>query len=351
MRGILHGRLDIARPTRHNAAMPAPSTAARLTRPPYERMAYIHERLQADKHPNCSTLARRFEVSTKTIQRDIEFMRDRWQLPIEYDEVRHGFYYSEPVENLPLVTMSEGELVAMLVAQKAVEQYAGTAFEAPLTNAFAKLTAQLDGPVTVAIGAAHHVFSFKAAGPARSDLELFRRLSQAVLEGREIAFDYRGLRDARPARRHVQPWHLCCVDSQWYLIGHDTDRDAKRTFALPRIAAVELGRKTFAKPADFSIREHLGGSFGIIAGSGEYRVELRFDAWAAQLVRERFWHDSQEIEERPDGGLDLALELDSLAEVERWILSWGEHVEVMAPKELRQRLAEVGRQLAARHRA
>ena len=330
--------------------MPEP-LPVRLTRPPYERMTYIHEQLQLDKHPNCSTLAAHFEVSTKTIQRDLEFMRDRWNLPIEYDEPRHGFYYAEPVENLPLVTMTEGELVALLVAQKAVEQYAGTAFEAPLTNAFAKLTAQLDGPVTVALGAARHVFSFKAAGPARADLELFRQLSQAVLETREIAFDYRGLGDAKPARRRVQPWHLCCVDNQWYLIGNDLDRGAKRTFALPRIAAVELTRRTFPRPAQFSIREHLGGSFGIIAGTGDYRVRLRFDPWAAQLVRERFWHDSQELAERRDGGLDLTLQLADLAEVERWVLSWGEHVEVLGPKDLRQRLAEVGRRLAAKHTA
>ncbi|MFT3830675.1 MAG: WYL domain-containing transcriptional regulator [Opitutaceae bacterium] len=329
---------------------PAP-LPARLTRPPYERMTYIHERLQADKHPNCTTLAAHFEVSTKTIQRDIEFMRDRWQLPIEYDETKFGYYYSEPVENLPLVTMTEGELVALLVAQKAVEQYAGTAFEAPLTNAFTKLTAQLDGPVTVALGAARHVFSFKAAGPARADLELFRRLSQAVLENREIAFDYRGLGDAKPARRRVQPWHLCCVDSQWYLIGYDLNRAAKRTFAFPRISGVDLTRHTFARPAGFSIREHLGGSFGIIAGSGEYRVRLRFDNWAAQLVRERFWHDSQELTERRDGTVELALELDSLAEVERWILSWGEHVEVLAPKPLRERIAAVARLMAEKHGA
>ncbi len=329
--------------------MPPDAIPVRLSRPPYERMTYIHDQLQQDKHPNCSSLAAHFEVSSKTIQRDLEFMRDRWQLPIAYDEPRHGYYYSEPVENLPLVTMTEGELVALLVAQKAVEQYTGTAFEAPLTNAFAKLTAQLDGPVTVALGAARHVFSFKAAGPAKADLELFRQLSQAVLETREIAFAYRSLGAAAPARRRVQPWHLCCVDNQWYLIGHDLDRAAKRTFALPRIAAVELTRRTFPRPAGFSIRDHLGGSFGIIAGHGDYRIRLRFDAWAGQLVRERFWHDTQELTERRDGGVELVLELDSLAEVERWVLSWGEHVEVLAPKELRGRIAAVARQLAERH--
>ena len=328
---------------------PAASPPVRLTRPPYERMPYIHEQLQQDRLPNCSTLANVFEVSTKTIQRDLDFMRDRWQLPLAYDETRHGYYYTEPVENLPLVTMTEGELVALLVAQKAVEQYAGTAFETPLTNAFAKLTSQLDGPVTVALGAARSVFSFKSAGPAKADLELFRRLSQAVLEAREVEFEYRSLHAATPTRRRLQPWHLCCVNNQWYVIGHDLDRAAKRTFALPRIAAVTVTRHTFTRPVGFSIREHLGGSFGIIAGTGDYRIQLRFDAWAAQLVRERFWHDSQEVRETRDGGLHLELRLDSLEEVERWILSWGRHVEVLAPKELRRSIAATAREIATHH--
>lgn len=312
-------------------------------------MTYIHEQLQQDRLPNCSTLAEAFEVSTKTIQRDIDFMRDRWRLPLAYDESRHGFRYTEPVENLPLATMTEGELVAMLVAQKAIEQYAGTAFEAPLTNAFTKLTSQLDGPVTVALGAARSVFSFRSAGPAKADLELFRRLSRALLESREIEFDYRSLDNPRPVRRRLQPWHLCCVNGQWYVIGHDLDRRAKRTFALPRISAVTLGHRKFVRPAGFSIREHLGGSFGIIAGTGDFRIRIRFDPWAAQLVRERFWHDSQELHERRGGGADLGLRLDSLEEVERWILSWGTHAEVLVPKELRRRVASAGAAIAARN--
>lgn len=331
--------------------MPAPVPPPnKSTRPPYERMTYIHEQLQADRNPNCTSLAAFFEVSTKTIQRDLDFMRDRWQLPLAYDETRHGYYYTEPVENLPLVTMSEGELVALLVAQKAVEQYAGTPFETPLTNAFAKLTSQLNGPVTVALGAAKNVFSFKAAGPARSDLELFRRLSEAVLDSREIEFDYQSLHGAKPERRRLQPWHLCCVNNQWYVIGHDLARKARRTFALPRIAAVEVTKQKFRRPADFSIQEHLGGAFGIIAGTGDFRIRVRFDPWAARLVRERFWHDSQILHERRDGGAELELHLASLEEIERWILSWGEHAEVVAPAELRTRVAAAGKRIAEQNR-
>ena len=96
---------------------------SRVTRPPFLRMLRIHELLSAGRFPNCSVLAREFEVSVKTVQRDVDFMRDQLMLPIEYDSRGHGFFYSRPVGQFPLITVSEGEVVALLVAQKAAEQY------------------------------------------------------------------------------------------------------------------------------------------------------------------------------------------------------------------------------------
>ena len=88
----------------------------------------IHQLLQLKEYPNCQALSRDFEVSYKTVQRDIDFMRDQLRLPIDYDTVRHGFRYTREVKNLPSLSLQEGEVVALLVAQKAAEQYRGTPF-------------------------------------------------------------------------------------------------------------------------------------------------------------------------------------------------------------------------------
>lgn len=321
----------------------------KTTRPPLERMNYIHEQLEGNKLPNCSSIAKVFEVTPKTIQRDIEFMRDRLNYPIEWDGERRGYRYTGPVEHMPMATITEGELVAMLVAQKAVEQFRGTPFEKPLANAFAKITSQLDGPVTVALGEARSAITFKPIGMGRGDLELFRRLSEAVLHSREIEFDYDRGEVNSLRHRHLQPWHLCCVDNQWYVIGHDIDRGEKRTFAVTRMSAVEVGGRTFVRPRDFSIKEHLGGAFGIFAGTGDHRIRLRFDGWAVKIVRERFWHESQQFFEGRNGTLEMELRLSSLEEVQRWILSFGERVEVLRPASLRRAIGETAATVAARH--
>lgn len=79
-----------------------------MSRPPLERMMRIHNAIASGDHPNASSLALEFEVSTKTIQRDIDFMRDRMGLPIEYCARSYGFRYTEPVDAFPTLQITEG---------------------------------------------------------------------------------------------------------------------------------------------------------------------------------------------------------------------------------------------------
>ncbi len=79
-------------------------------------MLRIHQALQSNKYPNTVRLSRELEVSGKSIQRDLEFMRDRLNLPIEYDKARYGYYYTQEVSAFPTVQITEGEIVALLVA-------------------------------------------------------------------------------------------------------------------------------------------------------------------------------------------------------------------------------------------
>ena len=94
----------------------------------------IHESVKRSNFPNATTLATKLEVSTKTIHRDIQFMRDRWGLPIEFDAAYNGFRYTHPVESFPMLQINEGELFALLIADKALQNYRGTVFEKRLSR-------------------------------------------------------------------------------------------------------------------------------------------------------------------------------------------------------------------------
>jgi predicted DNA-binding transcriptional regulator YafY len=311
-----------------------------LSRPPLARMLRIHEKLKHQRHPNCQKLAEELEVSSKTIQRDILFMRDQLGLPIEYDPDEYGYFYTQAVNSFPTIQVSEGELVALFVAEKAMAQYRGTPFEAPLHAAFEKLTSGLTEHLTFAWCDLDSAISFRPLGTPITDLKLFRGLSQAVVQSKEVEFEYRKLGGSAHESRRVRPYHLACVDNQWYLIGFDCRRNGMRTFVLSRMRKLRVTAWGFTKPADFSIAQYLGQSFGVFTGQGNHQVRIRFDAFAATLVRERQWHASQKIKELGKGEIELSLKLGSLHELQRWILSWGAHARVLAPKELVQSIRQ-----------
>lgn len=306
----------------------------------------IHAQLKAGEFPNCRKIADALEVSSKTIQRDIDFMRDRLGLPIEYDARRVGFYYTEAVASFPSIEVSEGEIAALFVAQKALAQYQGTPFERPLRSAFRKLTDSLTDRLSFSWHDLENAISFHSAGASVADLALFETVSQAVMQSVELHFEYRKLRGSGYEARRVRPFHIASLENQWYLFGEDLDRRQLRTFALPRMRDARATNIRFRRPADFSIAKVLRGSFGVFEGGRKHRIRLRLDAFAARLVGERRWHESQRFRQAKDGSAMLELELAGLEEIERWVLSWGSHVRVIAPRELIERVRSEARAVA-----
>lgn len=312
---------------------------AQTSRPPIERMLRIHEELQrSGSFTNCTKLARTLEVSRKTITRDIAFMRDRLELPIEFDARINAYRYTHPVSAFPTVQVSEGELLALLVARKALEQYRGTPFHRQLEVSFEKLTAGLKDRISFSPADELRSVSFKNVGLGKADLAVFNLLSGATLRQNEVEFDYRKPGESKTARRRVQPYHLAHRENLWYLVGFDVERDALRTFALPRISQPAVLAAQFVRPPDFSPEKFFANALGVLGGERDYRVVIRFSAAIADRVREREWHESQELRDLPDGRLTLQLRLGALPEIERWVLTWGSDAEVLQPKELRQRL-------------
>jgi predicted DNA-binding transcriptional regulator YafY len=322
---------------------------AQLSRPPLERMLRIHEELRRGTLINCTKLVQALEVSRKTVVRDIAFMRDRLDLPIEYDQGIQAYRYTHPVNSFPTVHVTEGELMALLVAQRALEQYRGTPFHRQLEIAFGKLAGGLRDKISFSPADELRAVSFKNMGLGRTDLAVFNALSGAVLRQEEVTFSYRKPGDTKAATRRVRPYHMANRENLWYLVGFDVEREALRTFAVTRIAAVGPTKETFTRPADFSPEKFFANALGVMGGEGNHRVVIRFDPGAAERVREREWHESQEMVELPGGRLELRLKLGSLTEIEHWILGWGAAAEVIAPKELRERIHRTAAALTAKY--
>ncbi len=344
--------------------MPAAKTSSRRgsTRRPLERILRIHERINRGRYPNCSQIAGELETSRKTIQRDINFMRDELDLPIDYDETRHGYYYTRSVSDFPFLQTTAEDLVALIVARNALRHLGDTPLVASLRSSFQRLQQGMNDRVSIPWSDIDQAFSVRDSGVTKRDVVAFEKISRSILEQVELHFDYTKLDAKQAQRRHLHAYHLSEIDGGWYVIGHDVDREARRTFAVQRMKGLSISRKKFVRPEDFCMEDHFAGSFGAWTVSDEggstdkkkikgavladakmmHRVRIRLSGFAARFVPERRWHPSQQITLLDKAGdtIELQLELSALEDIRRWVLSFGCQAEVLAPKELRQQVQE-----------
>jgi predicted DNA-binding transcriptional regulator YafY len=308
-------------------------------------MLRIHQAIQAGGFPNASKLARELEVSTKSIHRDVEFMRDRLELPIEYDGRRFGYFYTEEVNAFPTVQITEGELFALIVAEKALQQYRGTNFEKPLLSAIRKMEQSLPDTISLNLAELEQTISFRTRAEQILDLNIFDALAKATARRQQIEIAYRKPGRKDNESRIVDPYHLANINGEWYLFAYDHMRKDIRTFAPGRIQTVKPTGAHFVRPQKFSLERRLRNSFTVHSGEGHFDVVIRFNDRVADYVREKKWHESQQLQELADGGVELRLSLSGLAEVQRWVLSWGGDATVVQPPELASGVREAAEKI------
>ena len=314
------------------------------TRRPFERMHRIHKAILSGSLPNCTSLAAELEVTPKTVMRDITFMRDNFRLPLEYDGTRHGYFYTGPVTDFPQFEIGEEEIAALFLARHALESIRGTELAVKLRGAFARLSQSLGQRVELRWEDVDAAFSRKVPDVKVRDVKVFGQLADAVVRQVEVSFQYRKLGADEAEPRRVRPLHLGEVEGAWYLIAHDTARDALRTFALARLSRLRVTAAGFRRPEGFDGRDYLARSFGVwnVAGDSEtHVVVVRLSGYAARMAEERRWHPTQEL--RPldarGGRVEVRFEVGALEEVLRWVLSFGSKAEVVGPPKLKKMVA------------
>jgi predicted DNA-binding transcriptional regulator YafY len=174
-------------------------------------------------------------------------------------------------------------------------------------------------------------------------------LHHAIGENRRVWMRYYTASRNEHSERTVSPYHLYNVHGDWYLIAFDDKRKSLRNFSVGRIEDWQVLAETFERDPKFSIHDWMSGAFQTERGGEVLEVVLRFDAQQARYIRERHWHDTQQIEELADtprtragtcGGLILRFRTGGLGEVKRWVMQYGGHVEVLEPEELRNELLQ-----------
>jgi predicted DNA-binding transcriptional regulator YafY len=309
-------------------------------RPPLRRMMAIDQALRANRWPNAQTLARELEVNARTVRRDLAYLRDQLRAPIAFDPVRNGYYYEEPSFRLPYLQLTEGELVALYLAERLMRQLEGTPFETDLRRAIAKLGTMLPDGVSIRLDSMADLLAVLPAARPHYDPESFCALSTAVVCRRRVEMVYWTADRNETTRRAFDPYDLVLIDDGWFAVGYCHLREDIRMFAVQRVRSVRATDEIFDRPASFRIEEYMKGSFRSVRGDGNHDIVLRFTPEVSGRIAEKQWHPSQTTELQDDGSLTVRLRLTSLVEVKRWVMFWGAGCEVIEPESLKRLIAE-----------
>ncbi|MGQ9504581.1 MAG: helix-turn-helix transcriptional regulator [Thermogutta sp.] len=286
-------------------------------------------------------LAQTMGVSEKTIRRDLDlFMQAGFPLEETIGErgKKRWKLSGDLVEKGLPITYDEA--IALHLARCLMEPLAGTMFWAAAQRAFSKIRSIFNDTAWAYVEKMAHFFCQTHIGvyDYAKKAEFIDRIMIGIEDRRAIQLRYRSLKASEPATYQVYPYGLTYHRGALYLVGLLAERNEIRHWKVNRVEDIELRDQWFDMPRDFSLQEHLAKSFGIFQGDGDYHIRVRFSPVVARYVSEASWHASQKLHPQRDGSLIADFDLDSLEEIQRWLLSFGKHAEVLEPEELRDKI-------------
>ena len=285
------------------------------------RIFFIDREIASGKYPSSAELAKKYETSLATITRDIAFMKDSLNAPIEYSALHRGFHYTMPNYRIPAGFSGAEDLLALGMAKSILSLYRYT----PLYEAAHNLLEGITAPL--AVNENDRWYENRVVVPrvpsAPIAPEIWNPITRGLRENRILTFDYKGTWDGEYRSRRVRPYQLLFDTGVWYLYAYAEDRKVIRIFSLSRMKNLTLSGEHFSLPKNFDYRSGNSGSFfGIFAGQEKYKFCIGFYDESALWVQERRWADDQKIEETEDGVV-MTFTSTQYNKVLEWVLSRG----------------------------
>lgn len=283
------------------------------------------------------------EISLATFKRDLAYMRDRHNAPIEYDAEAGGYRFGTPLigptYELPGVWFNADEIHALLTMQQLLQELQPgllTPHVQPLQD---RLNQLLDRQDAVGKEVQKRIRVFRVnARHVRP--KAFDPISTAVLGRRQIRIQYFHRGRNTTEMRTLSPQRLTYYRDNWYLDAWCHLRQGIRSFSLDAIQSAELLDDAALDIPDAELDAMFTPGYGIFSGANVEWAVLRFSPERARWVSRERWHPQQQDEFEPDGHYILRVPYSDARELVMDILKYGPDVEVIEPKELRRHVCD-----------
>jgi predicted DNA-binding transcriptional regulator YafY len=314
-------------------------------RPLWRRLQTIHHEIKEGRHPNTSTLAAALGVSTKTVQRDLDYLRDELDAPIEFRREENGYAYARGDYVLPFLPVDGQDLFSIGVAAQVLALLGGTPLARSLRSCYERLARLMPPAVRVRPEVVREKLTLRAAAfrPVRE--ETWQAVAEALQKGVALSIRYRHPGEGPGDPRVIRPYAFVLAGRDWMVLAEDQREGQIKNFYLARIQSARLTGERYAIPRDFDTDAFFRNTFGLFVGKGRaFRFRVRFAPEVSGEIREMVWHPRQKIESGPHGEAILELPAESLREARRFILAYGRQATALSPPEL---VADLREEVAA----
>lgn len=282
-------------------------------------------------------LAEKFEVSERSITSDLDLIKQRLKFDLESDRGK-GYYFSK-VPQLPSVSYSVAEALALILAARAARQFAGVP-QRDLSMAIARLSSVIPGELRAMVEQVDRD-DLGESDPHRE--EILSRCTQAISAAHSLNLVYAAASaNGAETERQVDPYAVFAYDRAWHVVGYCHLREDVRIFKVDRIRSASQTGLGFARQPDFDLETYLGTDWGLMRGLGlpVEEVVLRFSPPASRWVAEERWHGSQQVIPLADGRVEFRVTIQVTPEFQRWVFRYGRDVDIVAPESLRVWMAD-----------
>lgn len=279
-------------------------------------------------------------VSLRTVQRDIELMRSDklgYNAPIVVKQ-RKYYMYEDPGYSITQMPLNAHDLAELGSAIDIIRQYNGFKSLAGSEDILTRLQDRIQQQEN------HRQVIFIETNPQLKGLHFLDRLYGHIVRKEAIRIRYQSFKSRKPGTFHLSPYYLKEFNNRWFLIAYNPHKQDIQTVALDRLTEVEKDEEmTYVENTFFDPETYFGEMVGITrdVDTRPVTVTIRIDADQAPYVLTKPLHASQQpVRREEDGSVVLSLQVIHNMELERLLLGFGEHLEVIAPRELRQRMAQ-----------
>lgn len=293
-------------------------------------------------------------VSRATFKRDLDYMRDRFNAPIEYDRDNNGYRFaagerSGPRYELPGLWFNASEIHALLTMQELLKGLDPGILAPHVEPLRARLDALLESRDGTAAEIARRIRIVRMAARGMK-LEFFELAATATLKRERLGITFWSRHSDKTTDRVISPQRLVFYRGNWYLDAWCHLRDGIRSFALDGIRAARLTGEKAKNVPEPDLDEYLASAYGIFAGKAKGWAKLRFTPTAARWVAHEKWHSKQRGRFEPDGGYVLEVPFGDDRELVMDILKYGPECRVLAPDALAEKVAALAGETAGLYR-